>query len=306
MAQNTTPVTIKQDDAALAASAATIGDLSQLSDEQRTQLYGAICRSVGLNPITQPFAYIKLNNKLTLYATKGATDQLRKINGVTITNIEKDVFNDVLMVTVTARDATGRQDTDIGAVAIKGLSGEALANAYMKAITKGKRRVTLSITGLGFLDESEVSSIPNAEITVVDPESGEIQGAPAALEAGAIERPEPGTDGEWNRASASLHAWGKEVVLNHSDIHYAAQALFTKRNIESITDLSVVDLRRLRKELQDGIQRDPQKFWQWMVKITPSDESTTIAEAESDGRLPGVDDHADERSAAQVAEVARR
>ncbi len=288
--------TIKQDDAALAAQAATVGDLANLSAEQRTALYGAICRSVGLNPITQPFAYIKLNNKLTLYATKGATDQLRKIHGVSITNIEKDVFNDVLMVTVTARDAAGRQDSDIGAVPIKGLSGEALANAYMKAITKGKRRVTLSISGLGFLDESEVSSIPNAEMTVVDPESGEIQDVPAALDAG--------TDGEWNRASASLHAWGKEIGMDHSDIHYAAQALFSKRNIESIRDLSAADLRAMRKTLDDAFERNANKFWEWMVSITPPDESTTIAE--SDGRLLGVDDHADERSAAQVAEVARR
>jgi hypothetical protein len=43
------------------------------------------------------------------------------------------------------------------AVAVKGLIGEALANAYMKSETKAKRRVTLSIMGLGLLDESEIS-----------------------------------------------------------------------------------------------------------------------------------------------------
>ena len=32
----------------------------------------------------------------------------------------------------------------------------------MKAVTKAKRRVTLSICGLGFMDESEVADVPEA------------------------------------------------------------------------------------------------------------------------------------------------
>ncbi|EOV0478051.1 hypothetical protein ACOIM4_001927, partial [Campylobacter coli] len=43
-----------------------------------------------------------------------------------------------------------------GALNIKNLGGDNLANAIMKAITKAKRRVTLSICGLGMLDESEL------------------------------------------------------------------------------------------------------------------------------------------------------
>jgi hypothetical protein len=39
-----------------------------------------------------------------------------------------------------------------------------MANALMKAETKAKRRVTLSICGLGMLDESEVESIPGAAV----------------------------------------------------------------------------------------------------------------------------------------------
>ena len=45
---------------------------------------------------------------------------------------------------------------------IKGLAGDALVNAKLKAITKAKRRVTLSICGLGFLDETEIETIPTA------------------------------------------------------------------------------------------------------------------------------------------------
>jgi len=44
-----------------------------------------------------------------------------------------------------------------------GLKGEAAANAFLKCITKAKRRVTLSISGLGFSDETEMDDIPGAE-----------------------------------------------------------------------------------------------------------------------------------------------
>jgi len=47
-------------------------------------------------------------------------------------------------------------------VNIENLKGEARSNAMMKAETKAKRRVTLSICGLGMLDESETDSIPGA------------------------------------------------------------------------------------------------------------------------------------------------
>jgi len=46
-------------------------------------------------------------------------------------------------------------------VSIAGLRGEAASNAVMKAVTKAKRRVTLSICGLRFLDETEVEDIPD-------------------------------------------------------------------------------------------------------------------------------------------------
>lgn len=138
------------------------GDIAALTPEERLRYYRTICESLGLNPATQPFAYVTLKGKLTLYALKGATDQLRRIYRVSIPKIEKERDGDLFTVTAYATTPDGRQDADMGAVSIKGLAGEALANAYLKAITKAKRRVTLSICGLGMLDETEVDSIPGA------------------------------------------------------------------------------------------------------------------------------------------------
>lgn len=149
------------------------GDLSKLTPEQRVNYYKAVCDSVGLNPLTRPFDYITLNAKLTLYAKKDATDQLRKRDGVSITKLEREVMNDICLVTAYAQTVT-RSDASTGAVSIKGLSGDALANAMMKAETKAKRRVTLSICGLGLLDETEIETVSTAVPTIVNVETGEI------------------------------------------------------------------------------------------------------------------------------------
>ncbi|EDC3025879.1 hypothetical protein JYR01_000922 [Campylobacter coli] len=132
------------------------GDLSKLSDVERASYVKNLCESLGLNMLTKPFEYIVLNGKLTLYANKSATDQLRQIRKVSITKTEVAQVGDIYMVTAYAATPDGRTDCDTGALNIKNLDGDNLANAIMKAITKAKRRVTLSICGLGMLDESEL------------------------------------------------------------------------------------------------------------------------------------------------------
>ena len=140
------------------------GDLNRLTPEQRNIYYKSVCDSLGLNPLTGPFDYIVLNGKLTLYARKDCTDQLRSLRGISIRIVSRETIEGVTIVTAQATDRGGRIDESTGAVAIANLRGEALANAVMKAETKAKRRVTLSICGLGFTDESEVDSIPGARI----------------------------------------------------------------------------------------------------------------------------------------------
>lgn len=147
------------------------GDLSKLTEAQRLVYYNQVCESLGLNPLTKPFDYITLQGKLTLYARRDATEQLRKIHGVSILSLQKDRMDDLYVVTATAQDKHGRTDVGTGAVALGTLKGEALANAIMKAETKAKRRVTLSICGLGMLDETEAADVraPSSAATVSMP-----------------------------------------------------------------------------------------------------------------------------------------
>jgi hypothetical protein len=53
------------------------GDLADLNAAQCAEYYTAVCRSLGLNPLTKPFEYLTLNGKLRLYALRDCADQLR-------------------------------------------------------------------------------------------------------------------------------------------------------------------------------------------------------------------------------------
>jgi hypothetical protein len=140
------------------------GDLSKLSEGDRLKLYNETCKSLGLNPLTKPFEYVQLNGRLTLYARKDCTDQLRNIKSISITKLETRLDNSLYIVTAYATDKDGRTDVATGALSIGNLKGDALANAIMKCETKAKRRVTLSLAGLGFIDETEIETIPDAKL----------------------------------------------------------------------------------------------------------------------------------------------
>lgn len=183
------------------------GDLINLTPAQRVQYYVSVCDSLGLNWRTKPFDYLMLGDKkdeqkLVLYAKKDATDQLRGIRHISVNIVNRERMGDVYVVTARATTQDGRIDEATGVVSIvkeggewktaqtsnkryfagdgkwADLRGNDMANALMKAETKAKRRVTLSICGLGWTDESEIETIPNARPAVVNMDTGEIVDAP--------------------------------------------------------------------------------------------------------------------------------
>lgn len=173
------------------------GDLAHLSPAHRVLYYRKVCESLGLNYLTKPFDYIELNNKLTLYAKRDATDQLRNSQHVSVHIVSREKIDDIYVVTAHAELPDGRTDESIAAVPLTKedgewrkaesgkryfvgngkwvpLRGDDYANALMKCETKAKRRVTLSIVGLGWLDETEIETIKDRRPVRVDTETGEI------------------------------------------------------------------------------------------------------------------------------------
>ena len=148
------------------------GDLSVFTPSERVIFVKRVCDSLGLNYMTKPFEFISFQGKMMLYARKDATEQLRKIHGVSIDKIDISETKDEIIVTASGHDKAGKTDSDIGVV-VKPKDLADMPNARMKAVTKAKRRFTLSICGLGWLDESELDGVKNYRVHNFDPNSGQ-------------------------------------------------------------------------------------------------------------------------------------
>lgn len=139
-------------------------DLSGLSSFEKVQYLRHICHSLGINPDTNPIKIISFQGKDVPYFSKEFTEQLRSLRKISITDIKTEILEGgIYVVTTKASNPEGRIDSSTGAISISGLKGDNLCNAMLKAETKAKRRVTLSICGLGYIDESEADSIPGAK-----------------------------------------------------------------------------------------------------------------------------------------------
>jgi hypothetical protein len=222
------------------------GDLSKLTPAQRVSYYQATCKSLGLNPLTRPFDYLVLNGKMILYARRDATDQLRSIKGISIVITKRETIGEVYVVTAQASEG-GRTDESTGVVSMKGLSGDALANAMMKAESKAKRRVTLSIVGLGMSDETEVETIPQAKKVEVNAETGEIL-EPEFVIPEPIKEPEdkdiedvmPGATTK--ELTSKMYETAKEHGKTTKDVHDMFESLF---HAQKYTELSDEQLRKM-------------------------------------------------------------
>lgn len=164
------------------------GDLSGLGPAERAQFYIQMCEGLGLNPHAQPFAFLRLNGKEVLYATRGATDQLAAIHKINREIVDGpkviDLAGTKLVYAVCrATHPNGRVEMATATVPLVDPM-----NVLMRCETKAKRRATLSILGLGVLDEMELETIP---ANVQEPGGGvdlnvplprEEEGAPPARE----------------------------------------------------------------------------------------------------------------------------
>lgn len=155
-------IVASQDNGALIEKVVLKGDLSGLSPQERVVYINKVCESLKLNPLTNPIAIMEFHGKVIPYFRKESTEQLRQIHNISINKLDKELLDGGLyVVTAYASDIKGKSDSSTGVISISNLKGEALANAMMKAETKAKRRVTLSICGLGYIDESEIDFARN-------------------------------------------------------------------------------------------------------------------------------------------------
>lgn len=224
------------------------GDLANLIESQRVQYYQEVCKLVGLNPTTKPFDYITLNGKLVLYANKGCAEQLRQVHKISIRITSRETHEGVYVVTAQAEGRGGRVDESTGAVTIKALGGEELANAMMKAETKAKRRVTLSICGLNMLDDTEVQSIPEAKPFAQEPAPSP-RVVPATTKA-ELEPPTPKRDRK--QVGAEIRACCQAMRLEKTEVDGWVQEIFKKPTPE----LTLPEMEKFLETLQTEMGRN--------------------------------------------------
>jgi hypothetical protein len=269
------------------------GDLSKLTTHQRVEYYAAVCKSVGLNPLTRPFRFMSFQGQTVMYATRDCTDQLRQIRKISIAITDKRLDGDLFIVTAQATAADGRRDEDVGAVTIGKLMGEARANATMKALTKAKRRVTLSICGLGMLSEDEVETLPGA--MTFDPES--VSPAPLSPKQqrlrGVDARGNPWRSAEGedaDRAEAAERERAAAAPMPRPARKVADEPVDNSSNQQ--TPKTTPMNQRTDTQAEDAYAPTETPHDRWMVKLRAAlDATTSAAEAEAVGERESVKDY---------------
>jgi len=165
------------------------GNIASLSEEDRTRYILALCDALGLDPRFKPIDLIPgQGGALVPYLNRGATDALARREGiqrviVSPAMVVKIGAVECVQCTARATDVkTGRWEESTATVLLKDH-----ANVYMKCETKAKRRATIALLGIGFLDEAELDGIRGADALA---ENARAQALQAHVEA-TVERMRP-------------------------------------------------------------------------------------------------------------------
>ena len=190
------------------------GDYSRLDDAQRGDVVLALCRATGLNPLTKPFDFLKLQGKLILYANRNAGDQLAAQHRITRRIVRGPEIVDVggkklVLCVCEASTPDGRTEHATATVDLADPCG--LANVYMKAETKAKRRAALAVTGLSILDESEARDT-GSRAKVANDNTAEAKPAPET-KPGELPAPTAKASDVLAKSIATAKTWSAALAL---------------------------------------------------------------------------------------------
>lgn len=328
----------------------TMGDLAALQPEERVAYYLDTCQSLGLNPRSRPFDWLLLDGKVVLYPNKACADQLRAIHRIRIETTMPTASPDGSMLMCEAKGIMpdGRYDVGRKFVPLTAYSrergeyrlrGKELANAYMKAETGAKRRVTFSLIGMAAppqdLDDVEYKVLtvdgrgnildrptveqkalaerPDMARAIGEPTFEDLEGAPTAFDGMPDQRPQPdpgpqkreGPRPSFRSDKARwAKAWGalvKGTYLDDDDARHRYVEAYTSTWPEAARTDSLSRLMSITTDVQMA------EF----IEHTRAhlDERAAAERADPDGELDGIDgvtpEQADAIDAAQRGEAAR-
>lgn len=247
--------------------AIVIGDFSRCSIPDKIQHLKNLCKKMGLDYETEPFSYYEVGGKSKPYITKGGVEQLAVKHNISIevTHIGLDETKTIYSVSAKATTPDGRTNSAVGAVSVEGLKGKNLANAYMTAETKAKRRVTLAICGVGISDspvnEDDISEIPQIRKlpnSIFNPNGPITQNQLINL-ANKIKEAEFGNDENGKKMGKSFVTYLAELD-NLDDVKHLtqgqAQLVLNKLNSNKLSDLTKEWLLQISKKNNPGTESE--------------------------------------------------
>lgn len=233
------------------------GNIAKLNGQQKLDYTQALTTSLGLNPLSRPFQFISFQGKEMLYATKDCSEQLRKIHRVSVEDCNIQITDKVIIATAKVRDGLGRVDTATGVVPVPN-SATDMAVAIMKAETKAKRRATLSICGLGILDESELDLMENQPINASQTpnQASAIANAPKInINEPEVLPPEPETF-EYEIYPSRIAVEKKEKVMDYiTELQLKESAQSAYQIIEAEDYLTIISKKDLKKLTASGFRK---------------------------------------------------
>lgn len=149
------------------------GDWKDLTPAQRVEGYIALCRALGLNPLTKPFDLLEMRDRTTLYLNSAGGAQLGAIHkaSYTITRVETERLADTAMLVrayVKVRLPDGRENEDVGIKACNPKDVNDYIRAYKSAITNARLRAIKGLIGLNVPVEGDEEEIPEARVVSVE------------------------------------------------------------------------------------------------------------------------------------------
>lgn len=245
---------------------AEAGGFDQMSPEARLRYYMTLCRRWGLDPYTMPLLFLKTEEGRTiLYLNRTGAEQLRRSHRISTQIVDREMRGTVYAVVARATLPDGRYEESIGAVNTQGLKGQELANAFMLAETKAKRRATISLLGLGILDSTEAETLPGVP-AVLDLTTGEFQelasGPKKEAEPPAPSPPAPEPQRERPpirpEAVRELQQALKRLRLRSKEANRLLVSKVVGRELTSALDLTPEEVRRVL-EFLSGLPQDPSR-----------------------------------------------
>ena len=268
------------------------GDVSSVPRESLLRYIFTFCERVGISPLAVPFSLMKTQRGMQLFANRNFYDAVASKYSVSRECVGEGFFEGTKLYYTRYRATTpdGRVTEDMALVDTTGLNGNDLANAIMKAHTKGRNRVTRAHLGFPFPDETEAETVPGASVVSIEEVPSASNGEPQQDE--ALPNPEP------PRASREqikrIHALAQRLGMDENTYRAFLEQRFGVRSSKSLTPEQAEELARemaqlLREREQAQEQTPPSEAETPEVVVEQSQQPSPNASAESNVLVSPVD-----------------